>query len=67
MLKVILRNGRQEGQDATGTEREEEAQSACIFKQHNPLANQSSVLPDNWGKCRIYGSESIHLRGDTTR
>lgn len=49
MLKLMLRNGRKEGQDDTGTEREEEAPLACIIK-HEPLGNQSSVLVASWGK-----------------
>jgi len=52
MLKVMLRNGKKEGQDAKGTEREEEAHLAYIIKQPDPLGNQSSVFLANWGKYR---------------
>lgn len=58
MLKVMLRNGRKEGRDDAGTDREEEAHLACIIKQPNPLGNQSSVLLANWGKYRTY--DSVH-------
>ena len=54
----MLRNGRKEGQDDTGTEREEEAPLACVIKQPDLLGNQSSVLVASWGKYRTY--DSVH-------
>lgn len=62
MLKLILRNGRKEGQDDTGTEREEEAPLACIIKQPDPLGNQSSVLVASWESTGL-PTQYIHLRG----